>query len=183
MMYASPTDARGDVRERRGEVVVARRQRARGQSGEELRDGGEHHQRQHVLGRVPRDVGAEPREQRRGRPRSRDRDDQERDGEHGESDRPRGGLLAQPAIDPRPGERREHDEAERGRGEREHDEHPVRGEEPVGLRRPPEVPRDDHADHRGEAGLDGDREGGDGPCRERAQAGRARYACSTDAEA
>ena len=98
-------------------------------------------------------------------------DDEQRDGDDGERDRPRGGLLPETPLDARAAERRQDDEADRGRREREHDEDAVGGEEPVRLGRAPELARDDDADDRGEPGLHGERERGDRARRERPMAG------------
>ena len=100
-----------------------------------------------------------------------ERDDDRRDGEHGEGDRPGGRLLAEPPLDSRARERRQDDEPDRRRGEGEHDEHAVRGEEPVRLRGAAELARDDHADDGREPRLDGDREGGHRTRRERPMSG------------
>ena len=57
-------------------------------------------------------------------------------------------------------------------GEREHNEHAVRGEEAIGLRGTAELTRDDHADDGREAGLHPERERSDGSRGQGAQAGR-----------
>ena len=164
-------DARDDVRDRRREVVVERREGAGGEPRVELPDRGEDHQRHDALRRVPRSLGAEPRQHRGRGPCREERDDEQRDGDDGEGHRPRRGLLSETPLDARTAERRQDDEADRGRREGEDDEDAVGGEEPVRLGRATELACDDDADDRGQPGLDGERERGDRARRERPMAG------------
>ena len=166
-MYTSPTTLAEDVRDGRGQVVVERGERAGGEPGVELCHRGEHHQREHVFGSVPRCLRAEPGEDRGDGPRHGNADDERRGGEHAERHRPGRDLLSEAPIDACPRERRQDDEPDRRRCEGKHDEDAVCREETVGLGRPAELAGDDHADDGREPRLHGDRQRGHRARRER----------------
>ena len=124
--------------------------------------------RQDARGRVARDAFVEPREHRCDGVRADRRDDEQRQSHDRESKRVGRGLAAETTL--RAGTRQlwQQNDAQRRRGEPEHDEDAVGGKEAVGLRAAPELVRDDDADDRSEPLLDGQCEGGDGAAAERA---------------
>ena len=108
---------------------------------------------------------------RRGRRR-----DEKGDGEGRERECVCGDLGAETPLVPRAGERGQDDDADRVRRQQNDDEDGVRGEEAIGLGRPPELARHDHPDDGGKPGLHCEREPGDrtGPERAKAEEGGTR---------
>jgi hypothetical protein len=156
-----PDQRPADVADRRGDVVVHRGERAREQPGGELAQGRGHQPGERRGGRVARLLGAEAGQHGRERLRRQDPDECERQRGGGDRARVRGGLDREAPLLARPCEGRQHGHADGRRGEREHDEDPVRREEPVRLGGVAELLRDDDADDRRETRLDGQRESRD----------------------
>ena len=166
-------EARRDVADCGGEVVVERRERARGKTREELAEPGEHDQRERVGRGLARLRRAEPGEEIGERIGEDRRGDENGDREHPECHGPRRGLLAEPALVAGARQRRQDDDPDRVCSEREDDEDGVGRKEAVGLGSPSELTGDDHAHHRCQARLHGESDGGDRSRRKGSEAARA----------
>ena len=159
-------------------VVVERRERARDETGEQVRDPRENDPAERVGAGITCDVRAVAREHAGERFGSEQRDEEQRPADDRQRDRVSRHRAREAPFLSRARQRREHRDANGLRSRHDDDEDGVRGEEPVRLVGVPELARDEHSHERGEAAHDERVTSPSGPP-SRASPGRAGlYACS-----